>query len=142
MYRDKEQAGRDLVVVAVAGRVAALDRHSGAERWRSDLPGGSWGEVAVAVTEQHVLASAAGNVLFCLDYRTGEQLWTAQTSCTGRASILVDGEQIFVARSGEIECFSSTGKRLWHSPLKGMGTGAMALGLPGGVVQADAASSG
>lgn len=51
--------------------------------------------------------------------------------------MLVDGGHVYVARGGEVTCFTTQGQVVWFNPFKGKGTGSIALGLPGNVRQAD-----
>ncbi len=100
------------------------------------MDGAGHGGVALAITEQHILGSASRGALFCLAYPSGTQLWTAKTSSSGRATILVEGSNVIVAKHGQIDCFDIvSGARRWSSPLPGHGT--VAIGVPGNVVQAD-----
>ena len=65
------------------------------------------------------------------------ELWRASTKKTGRATIVVQGDRIHVAKSGVVDCFSWEGILVWSQQLPVMGTGRLALGFPGNVVQAD-----
>ncbi|MBA2545134.1 MAG: PQQ-binding-like beta-propeller repeat protein [Deltaproteobacteria bacterium] len=126
----------DLIVTAAGGKLIGLDPENGAVVWENGLDGGGHGEVALAITEQRIFASASRGALFCLAYPSGTQLWTAKTSSSGRATILVEGPNVLVAKHGHIDCYDvSSGDRRWSSPLPGHGT--VAIGVPGNVVQAD-----
>lgn len=141
MYRTTDDEDRSIVVVAINGQVAGIDRRTGAEVWRNKMSGGGFGAVDLEVAQGRVFVSASGAALFCLDYKTGRDLWSARTSATGRSTILLDGEQVFVAKQGHVDCFDLHGNRLWSQPLGGMGLGCTAVGLPGNVRQADSVSS-
>jgi outer membrane protein assembly factor BamB len=134
---EKPQADRSLLVVGLGGRVVALDRATGEVTWTNDLPGGSFGEVFIAVDFGVVLASAHGDVIYCLDYLTGMERWRAKTSASGRATIIIEPDQIFCAKSGYVDSFDPAGQKLWTQPLRGKGVGRVALGLPGNFAQAD-----
>jgi outer membrane protein assembly factor BamB len=127
-----------LVVVAVNGSAYGLDAATGAIVWSNTLDGGGFGAVEIAIENDAVLACAMGGFLFCLDYATGELRWkTATTGLHGRATMLVDGGRIIVAKGGAVDCYTlATGERLWHA--QNVGTGSAALGVPGRVRQADA----
>jgi outer membrane protein assembly factor BamB len=127
---------RSILVVGLNGRVFGLDRATGAIRWRVQLPGVR-SEVALAVDYGVVIASSHGGGLHCLDYLTGAVRWSEVTRDTGRATILIEPDQIVCIKDGYIDCFSPDGERLWQQPLKGEGIGRAALGYPGNVVQAD-----
>ena len=140
MYRETEQPpqpDRSLLIVGIRGHVYAIDRDSGQLRWHNELPGGGLEEVALAVGYGVVVASARGRRLFCLDYLTGQTRWEAATQSGGRATILIEPDQIVCAKAGYLDCFAPDGTQKWSQPLRGAGTGRAALGYPGNVVQAD-----
>lgn len=126
-----------LLLVALGGKLVALDHSSGAIRWEDGLKGGGYGEVALASAHGRVVASAQSAKVFCYRYATGELVWTASTSSMGRASIVIEGDKVFVAKGGEIDCFSLDGAKLWTQALKGKGIGTAAIGFPGNIVQGD-----
>jgi outer membrane protein assembly factor BamB len=130
-------ANHPVLVIGIHGQVLGVDAASGEIRWQDGLKGGGYGEVALAISETHVVASALHGKVFCFRYPTGEPLWEASTSAMGRATIVIEGELVFVAKNGEVDCFSLDGRRLWSQPLKGKSVGRIALGFPGNVVQAD-----
>jgi outer membrane protein assembly factor BamB len=128
---------RSILVVALNGYVYGLDRVTGEARWQNGLPGGGTEEVFLAIGYGAVVVSALGSKLFCLDYLTGQTRWEQTTQRSGRATVLVEPEQIVCAKGGYVDCFSPDGRLLWQQPLKGAGLGRMALGYPGNVAQAD-----
>jgi outer membrane protein assembly factor BamB len=122
-------------VFALGGRVGGMDRSTGEVRWLKEF--GDSEEVFLVVTDDVVLASSEEPILWCLDYLTGRTLWHAPTTGKGRATIVLDRDQIVVAKAGYVNCFDRTGKHLWSNLLKGYGIGRVALGFPGNVAQAD-----
>lgn len=68
------QGERDLIFVGTYGHVAAIDKRSGAELWRTSLPRGGFGLVSL-LCEDGVLYAGAGGRLYALDQRTGKILW-------------------------------------------------------------------
>ncbi|MBI5516275.1 MAG: PQQ-binding-like beta-propeller repeat protein [Deltaproteobacteria bacterium] len=127
--------GRSILVFALQGRVGGMDRSTGEVRWLREF--GDGGEVFLVVTDEVVLASSDAPELWCLDYTTGKALWQSPTTGRGRATIVLDRDQVVVAKGGYVNCFDRTGKHLWSNLLKGYGTGRIALGFPGNVAQAD-----
>lgn len=128
---------RSILVVGVKRNLVGLDVDTGAVVWSRELGAAGEGEVVeIAIHDGLVLAAVNKPVLYCLDYTTGKTLWTAQTSISGRASILADGERIFIGRKGTVDCFDFQGKLRWTRPLE-KGTWRLALGLPGNVREAD-----
>jgi len=51
--------------------------------------------------------------------------------------MMIDGGQIFIARNGEVACYTLAGDAVWVQSFQGMGFGSVALGVPGAVRQAD-----
>lgn len=129
-YREIEDE-RKILVIGLNGVVVGLDRETGAILWKNDLKGGGVGRVAVAIAEGKVFASAEGDKLFCLDYLTGQTLWEQKTSHSGdNPSILVERDVLYVSKWGYIDCFTTSGEKLWSQELKGLGVGHANLKLP------------
>lgn len=137
-YREGDFRDRSKLVVAVTGRVAALDITTGAELWRNELPGAGTGTIELGVDDGRVyVAPSTAPLLVCLDLQTGDVLWRASTTVNGRASMLFEGARIVVARQGYIDCFDRDGNTLWSNGLSGLGMGPTAIGVEGNVRQAD-----
>jgi outer membrane protein assembly factor BamB len=130
-------AMKNIMIVGIGGKVIGLDAMSGEIRWEDGMKSGGYGEVALAATEDLVFASANSAKLFCYRYATGALVWTADTNTTGRATIIVDEEQVYVAKGGVVDCYSFSGTKVWSQPLKGKGLGRIAMGFPGNIVQSD-----
>lgn len=128
---------RSILVVGLAGKVLGLDRDTGAIAWISPLPELTRDEVFIAVGYGVVVASADTDSIVCLDYLTGELRWAQRTHSAGRATILIEPEQIVCAKAGYVDCYTPDGQRRWRQPLTGHGVGRVALGYPGNVAQAD-----
>lgn len=129
---------KEPLVVALGGRVLALDKDTGTELWRNDMHGSGLSWVALAVSSTCVLASASASRVFCIDKFSGATLWTAKTKGIGRATILLDEGTVFVSKSGWIDCFNcQTGALLWSSDVRSVGKGTAALGITNVVIQAD-----
>ncbi|MCC6528382.1 MAG: PQQ-binding-like beta-propeller repeat protein [Polyangiaceae bacterium] len=122
---------RSLLIIALHGKVAALDAETGEVRWKNGLTAGGYGEVEIAFVEDALVVSAFGARLFCLDYLTGAERWAVDTTSAGHASIIVEAGRIFVAKAGVVDCFDLAGNRLWSQLLTGIGTGHAALGFHG-----------
>ena len=135
-FREQElppEADRSVLVVGLNGLVFGLDRDTGIMKWENKLPRGGYGPVYVAMRYGAVVASANGSRLFRLDYRTGEAMWVANTSASGRATILIEQDRIIVAKGGYLDCFDHAGTAMWKQPLSGKGMGRVALGFPSNV---------
>jgi len=123
------------VVVTFNGRVFGLEPETGAVRWEHRLEG--WRSTArLAITEQHVVIATHTDV-HCFDYQTGEEYWKVKRVHSGAASVLVVNERVVVASNGEVECVTMTGEPLWSNGFAGKGYGALAMGVPYSVIQAD-----
>lgn len=129
------QPDRSILVIGLNGNVYGVARDTGELCWRHD--GEGTGEVFLAVGYGVVVVSSNDATLCCLDYLTGRERWTARTRASGRATILIEPDHIVCAKNGYIDCFTPNGAPLWQQPLEGAGLGAVALGYPGNVAQAD-----
>ncbi|MAC26721.1 MAG: hypothetical protein CMH59_09620 [Myxococcales bacterium] len=131
MYRAQLER---LLLVGVGGHLAALDRESGREVWRQRLEGAGAEELALTTDGFHVAAFGARNVLFCLDYAPGELRWRRMTShapnALGRPTLAIDGDRVYAARAGLVDCFALDGRCLWTQALPGLDAAAVVLAWP------------
>ncbi|MBK7585135.1 MAG: PQQ-binding-like beta-propeller repeat protein [Myxococcales bacterium] len=136
MYRQSADEDRSILVSAFNGKVFGIERSTGQIRWK--FPGRIGGEVELAVGAGVVVACASKQLAF-LEYATGRPLRIVDLvgEFPTRAIMLIDGSQIFVARAGEITCYTTSGDLLWSQPLIGEGIGHVSLALPGNARQAD-----
>ena len=65
---------RKLLFAGMHGHVAALDKETGTEVWRTSLPKSGYGVVSILHEEGRLLCGAGGHV-FALDPESGEILW-------------------------------------------------------------------
>lgn len=133
MYRETGSASP--LVAAFSGNVFGLDSATGRVLWEQELDTAG-NPSALVVTESFVYV-ATFRTLACLHYRTGKIVWSVDTHVAGRATLMLHGERLFVGKRGVIECFSLSGESVWRNDFKGKGEGAIALGHPGAVMQAD-----
>lgn len=131
----RETAHAPTLVVALSGNVFGLDPDTGTVLWEHELDQAG-NPTALILTETFIYA-ATFRTLSCLRYPTGKLVWSVDTQETGRATLLLQGDRLLVAKAGVIECFSLSGKVLWLNGFKGKGQGEIALGYPGNVAQAD-----
>lgn len=102
------------------GHLYALERSTGAVRWKHPFPGGvgaqvlRWGETALAVTGSGEVAA--------VDVESGKIVWS--TSPSDEAGdrlldpVLADGRLFVGWRPGSIDAFdAATGRRLWRTRL-------------------------
>ena len=126
------------LIVALGGRVVSLDVGTGETLWHNELQGSGVGFVALAVNDAFVVASASAASVFCLNRFSGELVWSAKTGGLGRATLLIQDAQVFVAKSGHVDCFHlPTGQVEWSRDLHRLGRKSAALGVTHNVVQAD-----
>ncbi len=156
----------ELVIVtetkdAKTEHVRAIDRASGAERWRAEWPGsmsvpffaasnGSWIRSTPCVDGGRVFVAGMRDVLVCLDAATGAELWRVNfmealesplPAFGFVSSPLVIGEHVFVqAGGGFVKLEKATGKIVWRTLDDGGGMMGSAFSSPypatiGGVFQ-------
>ena len=133
MYGDSAGASR-LMVTAFGGKVFGIDAQTGKMLWKHTVSAET--TVELYVCEALILA-ACWKTLVCLENPSGILLWRAELRAAGRVSLLVQGDRIFAAASGEVSCFDRTGALVWTQQFKGEGPAPVAMGLPGNVRQAD-----
>ncbi|WP_437603167.1 PQQ-binding-like beta-propeller repeat protein [Sorangium sp. So ce590] len=129
-------AAAPVLVAAFLDQIFGVDPVTGRVLWEHKQGGAGYSSTALLITPAAIYAATFSSIA-CLRYPTGELLWQAETATQGRATLLLEGDRLFVAKQGEIECFSLTGQSLWHNRFKGKGMAAVALGVPGNVAQAD-----
>jgi outer membrane protein assembly factor BamB len=78
--------GSDVIFVGTKGTVVALDRTTGAERWRTKLRGSDF--VNVVVDGDVVLASTKGEV-HCLDAASGGVRWVNKLPGLGYGMVAI-----------------------------------------------------
>jgi hypothetical protein len=101
-YTGKEEkhvmALNDMLFVGLNGRVAALDRGTGAViwEWRPARKGGGW---VTLLLDRDLLLVAANGYLYALDAQTGEERWNNPLKGwgTGIACFAAIGQQTPVA---------------------------------------------
>jgi len=156
----------DLVIVtetrdAKTEHVRALDRRTGAERWRVEWEGsmsvpffaasnGSWIRATPCVDGDRVYVAGMRDVLVCLDVATGKESWRVDFTKELESPLpafgfvsspLVLGDHVFVqAGSGFVKLDKATGKVVWRTLDDGGGMMGSAFSSPypatiGGVFQ-------
>ncbi len=122
---------RSLLIIGIKGHAIALDRATGVERWRATLED-SWGGSPVELlVSGGVLYATGSRDVSWLDSVTGRELRRVQTTASSDlATMVLDGDFLFVARAGAIDCFSADGAKRWHNGLQGLGQSTVSLGFP------------
>jgi len=77
---------RNLIFVGISGTVLALDKSTGTEAWRTELPGSFF--VNVAVEGNSIYASTRGEI-FCLDPASGAIRWNNPLKGLGRGLVSI-----------------------------------------------------
>lgn len=163
MYREGPSQS-PLVLAVVDGTVTAYIRLTGKEAWTFRVPDGATEYrlfTRIACTDERAILVAArldengffasANVtahVCCLELASGSLLWhqrieTGQNIAFFNATLLVDGEQVFLAQGASLMAFVlASGQLLWHQPVQGAtlqtNTVPIALAVPGQAVQGDA----
>lgn len=114
-------AGDLVLVTTLSGEVHALDRHTGAIRWRvalrSEVAPRSW----VSADTERTLVMARSGVLVALETRTGAELWRTEVT-DGVLTRLVD-DQVVVAADLSLWGLSATdGAIRWRTRTAGRPT--------------------
>ncbi|MFN3608646.1 MAG: PQQ-binding-like beta-propeller repeat protein [Hyphomonas sp.] len=119
-------SGDTVIAASGYGYVAALDKATGAEKWKRALGAPMTGSPTVA--EGRVFVSSNNNEVFALDLVTGQTLWSDQAiSETARVlgSPSVAAVEDFVIApfsSGEIIAYlAANGRRLWTDAIQQAG---------------------
>jgi outer membrane protein assembly factor BamB len=77
----------------------------------------------MAKSRDAIYIGIRGTVL-ALDRSTGAEIWRAELKRADFVNVVLDGDRILAATSGELFCLdSTTGKILWNNGLKGLGHG-------------------
>jgi outer membrane protein assembly factor BamB len=121
-----------ILVMAIGGTILGIEPATGEVAWTYPLASAQE-PAALLVTETRIFCCSTPR-LACLEYPTGQELWTASVANgVGPCLSLVDGRLFVTSFRGELECFTVDGQPLWHNKLKGKGTGGGVLGVPGRV---------
>lgn len=81
--------------------------------------------------DQLLYVGIKGRIL-ALNRTSGEEVWQGRMKGSQMVSVLVDGDQVFGAASGEIYAFdATTGHLLWHNSLPGFGINLASLATVG-----------
>ena len=146
MYRHEQPSQRrPFLITAFQNKLFAVDRMTGAIRWRLELGGGNAYKgnrtiVELAIDSDVVIALTATYIGF-ISYTSGELLRELHlepgSKMTSSPTLLIEGGQLFVTGSGSVVCYSMSGDRLWEQAFDGEGYGDTAVGFPGVVRQAN-----
>jgi outer membrane protein assembly factor BamB len=137
MYRSSAEPNRTLLVVAFRGKLFALERTTGRRVWRLEIDSTTHETPIDLVVGDNVVVACSVNKLSFVEYATGRLLGFVQREESGRPTMLIDGEQLIVGAYGAVACYTLTGQLLWRDGFSGEGYGAVAIGFPGNVRQAD-----
>jgi outer membrane protein assembly factor BamB len=131
--------------------VLALDRASGAERWRvawkgaMSVPffaasGGSWIRSTPAYDGQRLYVAGMRDLIVCLDAQTGAEVWRVDAMERGKAPLpafgcvcspLVDGDALYIqAGGGVLRLDKASGATVWRSLADGGGMNGSAFSSP------------
>jgi outer membrane protein assembly factor BamB len=137
VYRQSAAEDRSLLISAFGNKVLAVDRATGAIRWRATISGMS-GPFELAM-QDGVVVVCSESVLAFIDYATGQGrrvVNRADAAVATRQTLVIDGDQVFVGGAGAVVCYTLGGDLVWQQGFRGEGSGDVALGLPGNVRQA------
>jgi outer membrane protein assembly factor BamB len=126
-----------LLVAVVGGQVLGIALDSGQVMWQYAMKNPHTCP-RLHVTENHVFV--AGSMIACLDYLTGAVYWAIEAPNTHvhAGTMLVQDGRLLITIDDQLICYSITdGSFLWGGELPAKGWDAIALGVPGNIVQAD-----
>jgi outer membrane protein assembly factor BamB len=112
------------VIVAFMGKVFALDRMTGAIKWRVELPQ-SIGPVELLVDDDLVVACGNQSLAF-IGYADGavrKLVTRTDIARSSRPVFVADGPHLLIAANGEAACYSRDGDLVWEQGFKGEGYG-------------------
>lgn len=137
MNRHDLAPDRTILVTAFNSKLFGVDRASGEVRWTVSEALGE-GIYEIAIEAGVVIVASISHVGF-VDYLTGavHAVVEIKGEHPRRPTMVVDRGFVYVAQDGELTCLTNRGQRVWQQPFKGKGFGAMALGFPGNLRQAD-----
>lgn len=137
-YRESAREDRSLLVVAFDGYVFGVSAHRGEIRWQHVLRGRE--EVEILLHRERVYASDERE-LVCLETATGRMLYQqplrGRYVGSGRSTMVIEGDRLFVGSLGNVACFWLECEPLWTQAFSGVGKGSVALGFRGNFRQAD-----
>jgi outer membrane protein assembly factor BamB len=135
MYRESAAVDRSILVVAFKGTVFGIDRSSGKIRWELEIDEG--GDIELHIEGKVVIAATASRIVF-LEYESGDEIRSGDLPGEGgRPTMIVDEENVYVARAGRVVCYGLGGKAKWQQTFGTRAMGPVALGFPGLTRQAD-----
>lgn len=141
MYREAPVVA-PILVVAFGGKVFGVSRRTGEIEWRVKMSP-TFAPAELLVDEELVVACDPEVIVF-IDYHTGairKYVHRTDTAANARSIMLLDDSHVFIGGTGNVACYTRDGERVWDQGFPGEGYGAVALGLPGKVRQADDAGS-
>jgi outer membrane protein assembly factor BamB len=122
------------LLVAFGENLLALEASTGRRLWQLPLF-----PMRFVMFQDRVIVTTGGlgqPAVVCVVLATGASLWKTPIAHTPE-TLLVTPTHIVVGGMGEVSCLDPSGRLLWHDGFKGLGTGKVALGLDGYVVQKD-----
>lgn len=129
MSRPETPPDRSLVLAVGKGALAAIDVVTGEVAWQNDF---EYRCDDFVVANDRVYAVTSNGHLYCLEYRTGNPLWTAELpGASANRQLLLDGARVFIEARGQLTCVDLDGKVSWTQELKGLGQRLETFGLPG-----------
>lgn len=136
-YRSDASEDRSILVVAFGGKVFGVVPGTGEIAWEH-VVGTLYPVVEIQIAHGRVFAATAAS-LYTFDYPSGEPLGEVSIPDTyeGRPTMALERERIYLASSGEVTCFGLDGTVQWVQGFAKKGLGAVALGFPGNIRQAD-----
>ncbi len=138
---DYRTTPNDPPLLVVSTQIVALDRATGAQRWRYDLEGVGR---RFAVEADRVFVFDSKGWLHCVDVASGQRIGRVELALKTANSMLVDGDRMYVSGDAEVVALDLAGRILWRAAVPMNGSYSLGgLGVPGGhLVQPDFSTAG
>jgi len=111
--------------VTLGGVLHAIDTQTGNVAWETPIAAG---RVQLLVHQERIYVACEFGSFEILNANTGSPLKKVRISGSGHAAtLLIEGDKVFVTCGGELTAFDLNGTLLWCNKFSGRGNGALAL---------------
>jgi outer membrane protein assembly factor BamB len=114
MYREDAHEDRSLLLVGVNRKLVAYRRETGEVAWTyaNESAYGYYVDFVIVARRVYV---AVGRYILCLDYPTGNPLFSTELE-SGALRLMLDEERLYALGDDHIWCIDLDGRKLWSRP--------------------------